>query len=79
MRTFYPRPASKDLETELALIQNVMAAPIFIYIDLLFLSLLLTFILFPLHQSYMIAGAIFLLFSGICIAFYLLLSKWLRE
>lgn len=67
------------MEKELAIVFEIMVSPFFIFLDLLFFSLILTFSLYSIHQSMLIALFVFsaacLLFSG----FFLFINKIMSE
>ncbi len=79
MRSLYRLRGSQDLEKELSLVEDIMYSTIFIYMDLMLLSLIFSYMLFPLHQSIVLSLIIFTGFSAFCIGIYNALTKWKKD
>lgn len=76
MRAFYRARASRVLQEDLALVEDILFSPIFIYLDLLLLSLIFSYVLYPLHQSIVIALLLFIGFCASCIVLFYGMNKW---
>lgn len=79
MRALYRVRASKDFQTDLSIVEDAMLSPVFIYLDFLFLSFIFSYILYPLHQSFVYAILIFLVFNVFCAGIFYMVHKWTDE
>jgi VIT1/CCC1 family predicted Fe2+/Mn2+ transporter len=79
MRSLYTQKSANQLQTELVTVKNVMSSTMFAYFDLVIGSLILTILMFPIHQSVSYAILIFVSFFILGISTLFLLKKWLKE
>lgn len=66
-------------EADLALVESVLFSGLFIFVDLFFLSLILTIMTYTVHLSVLKACIIFLAAYSFGTALYYFLKRWLGD
>ncbi|WP_322447444.1 hypothetical protein [Robertmurraya mangrovi] len=79
MRFLYKRYNRHQLRSELSDVQDVIYSSIFLILDLIFWSGILSLMVYPLHQSITSALLIFIGFNLICLLMFYGLQKWMKE
>lgn len=76
MRMMYRMKTAKVDSEDLALVEDVLYSPIFIYFDIFLLSLISSYLLFPYHQSIFFAFLIFIGFGALGLGLFQQICKW---
>ncbi|PAE24530.1 MULTISPECIES: hypothetical protein [Bacillaceae] len=79
MRLLFRRVRYRGIEHDLDIIRNTLCSSSFVYIDVLFLSLILAVFSFANYQSIPISSFIFTGCYTFCICLFIVLKKWLRD
>lgn len=79
MRFLHGIRSYKSLEKELSIVFEVLYSNVFIYLDLIILSLFLAYLFFPLHGSFMISIGIFIAFICLFSSLFIFLERRFKD
>ena len=79
MRHLVRRVNCRLTDADLAVVDNVLFSEFFIFMDLFFLSLILTIMTYSIHLSLIVAIIIFLTTYSFGVALFGLLKRWLGD
>jgi len=71
--------AARIPQEDMAIVEDILFSPVFIYLDLFFLSLIFSYMLYPLHNSFAFATLMFIGFGFLWSGIFKSLSSGRKE
>lgn len=79
MRMIYRMKTARIAQEDLELVEDVLFSPIFIYLDIFLLSLIFSYMLFPVHHSLLLSIILFICFSLLGVGLFQSIGIWGRQ
>ncbi|MCE4047305.1 MULTISPECIES: hypothetical protein [Bacillaceae] len=79
MRSLYRKKSYHELESELEQLEQVISSKTYLFFDLFFISLIISFAISVTFKSLLLGIFTFFIFYSVFIGIYRLLSKWFKD
>jgi hypothetical protein len=79
MRLLYRRKSYHQLESEMELLEHVLCSKTYIFLDLFFISVMISLAICLTFKSLLLGTVVFFAFYTAFFVIYYLLSKWLKD